>query len=109
MLGSTRCIDARQAQRIVAGMSAFGGKAVINRRRARCPLTPERWGNRPAASGKLKVLGAALQADGETRSVVTASSIRRRSAAWIILLDWTYRSRRPASALWTTRARWCGK
>jgi signal transduction histidine kinase len=27
-------------------------------------------------------LGAALQADGETRSVVTASSIRRRSAAW---------------------------
>jgi hypothetical protein len=29
-------------------------------------------------------LGAALQADGETRSVVTASSIRRRSAAWII-------------------------
>jgi hypothetical protein len=32
-------------------------------------------------------LGAALQADGETRSVVTASSIRRRSAAWTILLD----------------------
>jgi hypothetical protein len=31
--------------------------------------------------------GAALQADGETRSVVTASSIRRRSAAWIILPD----------------------
>ena len=37
-------------------------------------------------------LGAALQADGETRSVVTASSIRRRSAAWTILPDWTYRS-----------------
>src|SRR5882672_7958276 len=52
----------------------------------------------------LKILGAALQADGETRSVVTASSIRRRSAAWTILLDWTYRSRRPASALWMTRA-----
>src|SRR5271156_1298659 len=34
-------------------------------------------------------MGAALQADGETRSVVTASSIRRRSAAWTILLDWT--------------------
>ena len=31
--------------------------------------------------------GAALQADGETRSVVTASSIRRRSAGWTILLD----------------------
>jgi len=29
-------------------------------------------------------LGAALQVDGETRSVVTASSIRRRSAAWTI-------------------------
>src|SRR6202142_783032 len=42
----------------------------------------------------LKILGAALQADGETRSVATASSIRRRSAAWTILLDWTYRSRR---------------
>src|SRR5713101_1834422 len=37
-----------------------------------------------------------------TRSVCTASSIRRRSAAWTILLDWTYRSRRPASALWMT-------
>src|SRR5580704_7712138 len=34
-----------------------------------------------------------------TRSAVTASSIRRRSAAWTILLDWTYRSRRPASAV----------
>ena len=33
-------------------------------------------------------MGAALQADGETRSVVTASSIRGRSAAWTILLDW---------------------
>ena len=31
-----------------------------------------------------------------------ASSIRRRSAAWTILLDWTYRSRRLASALWMT-------
>src|ERR1700693_4264218 len=39
----------------------------------------------------------------KTRSVVTASSIRRRSAAWTILADWTYRSRRPASALWMTR------
>ena len=40
-----------------------------------------RWGNRPAFLWKLKILGAALQADGETRSVVTASSIGRRSAA----------------------------
>jgi hypothetical protein len=43
----------------------------------------------------------ALQANGETRSVVTASSIRTRSVAWTILLDWTYRSRRSASVLWT--------
>src|SRR5437879_4430502 len=51
-------------------------------------------------------IGAALQADGDTRSPVErASGIRRRSAAWTILLDWTYRSRRPASALWTTQAR----
>ena len=34
---------------------------------------------------------------------MTASSIRRRSAAWTILLDWTFRSRRRASALWMTR------
>jgi tetratricopeptide (TPR) repeat protein len=45
------------------------------------------------------------QADGETRSVVTASSIRRRSAAWTILRDLTFRSRRQAFALWTTHAR----
>jgi transposase len=36
-------------------------------------------------------VGVALQADGETRSVVTASSIRRRSAAWNILREWTCR------------------
>ena len=37
--------------------------------------------------------GAALQADGETRSPCKrASSIRRRSTAWSILLDWTFRS-----------------
>src|SRR2546428_11471059 len=50
--------------------------------------------------------GAALQADGETRSVNTASSIRRRSAAWTILLDWTFRSRRRASALWSWLLKW---
>jgi hypothetical protein len=27
-------------------------------------FSPDRWGNRPAACGWLKVLGAALQADG---------------------------------------------
>src|SRR6476661_3133759 len=37
------------------------------------------------------------------------SSIRRRSAAWTILLDWTFRSRRRASALWMTQARSFGK
>ena len=31
-----------------------------------------------------------------TRSAVTASSIRSRSAAWTILRDWTFRSRKPA-------------
>src|SRR5262245_3594906 len=61
------------------------------------------------ACGQLKILGAALQADGETRSVNTASSIRRRRAAWTILLDWTFRSRRRASALWMTQARSVGK
>src|SRR5262249_37645798 len=61
------------------------------------------------ACGQLKILGAALQADGETRSVNTASSIRRRRAAWTILLDWTFRSRRRASALWMTQARSFGK
>src|ERR1017187_9253303 len=35
----------------------------------------------------LEILGAALQADGETRSAFAASSIRRRSAAWTILPD----------------------
>src|SRR5436190_12656469 len=55
--------------------------------------------------GQLKILGAALQADGETRSVDAASSIRRRSAAWTILRDWTYRSRTRTSALWMIRER----
>jgi hypothetical protein len=31
---------------------------------AHCPLWVIRWGNRPAACGLLKILGAALQADG---------------------------------------------
>ena len=35
----------------------------------------------------LEILGAALQADGGTRSAFAASSIRRRSAAWTILPD----------------------
>src|ERR1035437_1413429 len=35
----------------------------------------------------LEIVGAALQADGETRSAFAASSIRRRSAAWTILPD----------------------
>jgi hypothetical protein len=52
-----------------------------------CRLAPERWGNRPTTLliAKLEICGAALQADGETKSVVTTSSIRRRSAAWTIL------------------------
>ena len=40
-------------------------------------------------------MGAALQLMVKTRSVVMASSIRRRSAAWTILVDWTYQSRKP--------------
>src|SRR5215469_10290870 len=59
--------------------------------------------------GLLKIEGAAHQADGETRFARAASSVRRRSAAWTILRDWTYRSRTRASALWTTRARSRGK
>src|SRR5262247_3831308 len=72
-------------------------------------FTRERWGNRPASLWIAEDLGAALQADGETRSVVTASSIRRRSAAWTILLDWTFRSMRRVFALWMTWAGSYGK
>src|SRR5438552_12898154 len=59
--------------------------------------------------GQLKILGAALQADGETRSVDAASSIRRRSAAWTILRDWTFRSRTRASVLWMARVESFGR
>src|SRR5450830_422963 len=51
---------------------------------------------RPACRS-LEILGAALQADGGTRSAFAASSIRRRSAAWTILPDWTYQSSSPPS------------
>ena len=65
---------------------------------------------RHLSDAEVAVQVPALQADGETRSPwLRASSIRRRSAAWTILRDWTFRSRRPASALWTTRARSFGK
>jgi hypothetical protein len=40
---------------------------------------------------------------------VYALSIRRRSIAWTILLDSTYRSRRRASALWMTQAKSFGR
>src|SRR5258705_12201476 len=91
-------------------MSHLGQNRKSSMRARVFRFTPERWGNRPAPGcGYLKILGAALQADGETRSVVTASSIRRRSAAWTILLDWTYRSRKRASALWMTRGGLSGK
>ena len=50
-----------------------------------------RSGNRPASLGIAEILGAALQTDGETRSAYAASSIRRRSSAWTILLDWPMR------------------
>src|SRR6266581_9023318 len=43
------------------------------------------------------------------RSASAASSIRRRSAAWPILLDSMCRSRKRASASWMMRARSCGK
>ena len=62
-------------------MSAFGGKADMAYCTAKCPLLTQRWGNRPALLWIAEDLGAALQADGETRSVCTASSIRRRSAS----------------------------
>src|SRR5262245_40250773 len=41
-----------------------------------------------SAYGIAENYGVALQADGETRSASAASSIRRRSTAWTILLDW---------------------
>src|SRR5215831_6169546 len=75
-----------------------------------CPLYPRKMGYSACQLvDSWKIWGAALQADGETRSVYAASSIRRRSAAWTILLDSTCRSRRRASALWMMRARSCGK
>src|SRR6516165_4289911 len=84
--------------------------ATTTARRCNMSRRAKRWGNRPAQLvDSWRFLGAALQADGETRSVVTASSIRRRSATWTILLDWTYRSRRPAFALWMRQAGLCGK
>jgi hypothetical protein len=65
-----------------------------------------RWGNRPAACGWLKILGAALQADGENEvtEVTGLKHQKEKREPWTILLDWTYRSGRPASALWMTRA-----
>src|SRR6266480_7144358 len=45
----------------------------------------------------------------KARSASAASSIRRRSATWTILLDSMCRSRRRASASWMIRARSCGK
>src|SRR5262245_27775197 len=41
------------------------------------PLSGRRLGNRPTGLWIAEDFGAALQADGETRSVVTASSIRK--------------------------------
>src|SRR5262249_26864922 len=94
-----------------APMSALGHPRQIGALPplAACLLRSKRWGNRPASLWIAENKGAALQADGETRSASAASSIRRRSAAWTILLDWMCRSRRRASALWMMRARSCGK
>src|SRR5215831_4523328 len=75
-----------------------------------CPLYPRKMGYSACQLvDSWKIWGAALQADGETRSAYAASSIRRRSAAWTILLDLMFRSRKRASALWMMRARSCGK
>src|SRR5215469_17090520 len=68
------------------------------------PLLAQRWGNRPTSLWIAEEFGAARQADGETRSTYAASSIRRRIAAWAILLDSTCRSRKRVSALWMVRA-----
>ena len=83
------------------------------RPRQRRPMSvyaPNRWGNRPTACGWLKILGAALQADGgnEVRCYGLKHPKEKREP-WTILLDWTFRSRRPASALWMRRARLSGK
>ena len=66
-----------------------------------CLFLAHRWGNRPASlwiAEDFWVLRFRLMV--KRGLAFAASSIRRRSAAWTILLDWTYRSRRPASALW---------
>ena len=47
---------------------------------------------------------AAADKRGVTRSQPHISRFRRRGAAWIILRDWTFRSRGAASALLTTAA-----
>src|SRR5215831_7633024 len=58
-----------------------------------CPLYPRKMGYSACQLvDSWKIWGAALQADGETRSAYAASSIRRRSAAWTILLDMRARS-----------------
>src|SRR5262249_15994404 len=87
----------------------FGVRVGHSAMSARCPVCPKDGVIGLPACGQLKILGAALQPDTETRYVNTTSSIRRRSAAWTILLDWTFRSRRRASALWMTQARSFGK
>src|SRR6202008_3446952 len=54
-------------------------------------------GRRPVDSSRFWVLRLRLLV--KRGLAFAASSIRRRSAAWTILLDWTFRSRRPASYL----------
>ena len=46
----------------------FGSKADMATLIGYVRYTPNRWGNRPAALWIAEDLGAALQADGETRS-----------------------------------------
>src|SRR5674476_737656 len=98
----------RLAKLVVRPPPAAISCALLNRRLLQQNRHKDGVIGRPACRS-LEILGAALQADGGTRSAFAASSIRRRSAAWTILLDWTYQSRKQVSASWTTRAGSCGR
>src|ERR1039458_4656794 len=76
-----RCPEGTAAQRTRGEPRHYLKSGTIDR-----PPTTDGVIGRPACRS-LEILGAALQADGGTRSAFAASSIRRRSAAWTILPD----------------------
>src|ERR1035437_292349 len=86
-------VGVKDRQRLIQRTAVYGPvRTVVWEGRSReAPPYPDLWHKdgvigRPARRS-LEILGAALQADGGTRSAFAASSIRRRSAAWTILPD----------------------